>query len=133
MLLVDTTVWIDYFVDRTTPEVTHLIAAVVQRENICLCGVVVTEILQGISNLKEYHQVSSVLQNLIFLNMSWETHVAAAEIYRTLRRRGITIRKTIDCMIAAVALENDIPLLHRDRDFDPIKKYCGLKIYEPIS
>jgi predicted nucleic acid-binding protein len=89
--------------------------------------------LQRIFNLKEYHQVSSVLQNLIFLNMSWETHVAAAEIYRTLRRRGITIRKTIDCMIAAVALENDIPLLHRDRDFDPIKKYCGLKIYEPIS
>ena len=60
--------------------------------------------------------------------MSKETYIHAAEIYRFLRLRGITIRKTLDCMIAAVAIENNIPLLHHDRDFDPIEKYCRLQV-----
>jgi hypothetical protein len=60
--------------------------------------------------------------------MERHTFVNAAELYRTLRKRGITIRKTIDCLIASVAIEHDIPLLHNDDDFDPMEKFCGLKV-----
>ncbi len=55
------------------------------------------------------------------------TFLAAADIYRSLRRKGITVRKSVDCMIAAVAIEFDLPLLHNDRDFDPIEAHCGLR------
>ncbi|NVL92915.1 MAG: PIN domain-containing protein, partial [Desulfobacterales bacterium] len=64
---------------------------------------------------------------LIFLPMPYTIFLRSAEIYRTLRKKGITIRKSIDCMIASVALENDIPILHNDKDFSPIEKHFGLK------
>ena len=60
--------------------------------------------------------------------MNQHTFVKAAELYRIVRHKGITIRNTVDCMIAAVAIEHDIPLLHNDRDFNPLAEYCGLKI-----
>ena len=60
--------------------------------------------------------------------MRRQTFLAAADMYRSLRRRGITIRKSVDCMIAAVAIEHDLPLLHNDRDFDPMEAHCGLKV-----
>jgi len=63
--------------------------------------------------------------------MNRSTFVKAAELYRTLRRKGITIRKPIDCMIAAVAIEHNVPLLHKDRDFDSIETNCGLKVLRP--
>lgn len=61
--------------------------------------------------------------------MPYSVFLRAAEIYRSLRRKGITIRKSVDCMIASVAIENDIPLLHNDKDFEAIEKHCGLKCY----
>jgi predicted nucleic acid-binding protein len=128
MLLVDTTVWVDYFLGSTTLEAHYLTTAILERKNICLCGAVLTEILQGISNSKEYNRILSMLRPLIFIEMTQETFILSANIYRKLRMRGFTIRKTIDCMIAAVALENNIPLLHHDRDFDPIERYCQLEV-----
>ena len=67
------------------------------------------------------------LANLLFLPMPYSIFLRSAEIYRNLRRKGITIRKPMDCTIASVALENDIPLLHNDRDFIPIEEHFGLK------
>ena len=128
MFLVDTTVWIDYFSGKETPQVAYLITAISQHENICLCSVVLTEILQGISNNKEYEMTLQALSALILLPMTQATFILAANIYRSLRARGVTIRKTIDCLIAAVCIENNIPFLHSNRDFDPIEKYCKLKI-----
>ena len=63
--------------------------------------------------------------------MDRHTFVKAAHLYRSLRRRGITIRKPLDCMIAAVAIEHSIPLLHNDKDFEPIEKFCGLLVLNP--
>ena len=60
--------------------------------------------------------------------MTQATFIRAAEIFRLLRRKGITVRRSIDCMIAAVATEHEIPLLHNDRDFIPIAKHCGMKM-----
>jgi predicted nucleic acid-binding protein len=62
--------------------------------------------------------------------MNRQILLKAADMYRGLRRRGITIRNSVDCMIAAVAIEHDLPLLHNDRDFDPMKTHCGLKVVE---
>lgn len=128
MILIDTAVWIDFFADRKTQQVKRLVSEIEQSEEICICGIILTEILQGIKKSNEYHQVKTLMDSLIFLEMNKDTFIFAAEIYRTLRSKGITIRKILDCMIAAIAIENKISLLHNDRDFDPIEKYYGLKV-----
>lgn len=127
MILINTTVWIDFFSERNTAQVRHLVRLLEQKEELCICGPILTEILQGIRSTREHKQVEDLFSSLIFLEMQRETFLSAAEIYRKLCLRGITVRKTIDCMIAAVAVEYKIPLLHNDNDFDPIVKYCGLK------
>lgn len=128
MILVDTTVWIDFFANRNTKQVSRLVQLIEQKDNICLCGIVLTEILQGIKSSREHQQVANLMSSLLFLDMNKEIFVLAAEIYRSLRSRGITIRKTLDSMIAAVAIEYKVKLLHNDRDFDPIEKYCKLQV-----
>lgn len=132
MILVDTTVWVDFFANRATPQVTALINQIENNNELCLCGIVLTEILQGIKNSNEYHRVQEILNSLLFIDMTKDTFVLSAEIYRKLRAKGITIRKTMDCMIAAIAIENKIPLLHNDRDFDSIEKHLGLKVVSAI-
>ncbi len=128
MLLVDTTVWIDFFASREQPHVQLLEDAFLRDEDICVCGVVLTEVLQGIRETKDYRKTRKHFESLIFLPMILETFISSADIYRQLRRRGITIRNAVDCMIAAVAIEHDVPLLHNDRDFEPIAKHCGLSV-----
>jgi predicted nucleic acid-binding protein len=127
MILVDTTVWIDFFAARSTAQVITLETLIKGREDICICGIILTEVLQGIRKETEFRKTRDLFNSLILLPMTYSTFVRSAEIYRDLRKRGITIRKSVDCMIASVALENDIPLLHNDKDFHPIEKHCGLK------
>lgn len=127
MLLVDTTVWIDFFASREQPHVHLLEDAFLRDEDICVCGVILTEVLQGIRENKDYKKTRKHFEALIFLPMTLETFISSADIYRRLRQRGITIRNAVDCMIAAVAIEHDVPLLHNDSDFEPIAQYCGLR------
>jgi predicted nucleic acid-binding protein len=128
MVLVDTTVWIDFFAGKSTPEVCELERAIAEREDICTCGVILTEVLQGIHDDDEHRRVKSVFDAFLFLPMTRQIFLSAAELYRSLRRKGITIRNSVDCMIAAVALENDVALFHHDRDFDPLETHCGFKV-----
>ena len=97
-------------------------------EDICLCGVVLTEVLQGIRDNRQYNKTQSILSNLIFLPMNRNTFLYAATIYRTLRARGITIRNSVDCMIAAVCIENKVLLLHNDKDFNLIENHFSLRV-----
>ena len=127
-MLVDTSVWIDFFAARNTAQVAVLESSIDQREDLCLCGVVLTEVLQGIRDDKQYKQTESVLSNLIYLPMDQSTFLLAANIYRTLRSRGITIRNSVDCMIAAVCIEHKADLLHNDRDFDHIADVSDLQV-----
>jgi len=131
VVLVDTTVWIDFFAGHDTPQVASLTVLLAGGEDICICGVVLTEVLQGTRAEADYRRTRSRFEDLLFLGMSSGTFIRAADLYRALRHKGITIRKPVDCMIAAVALEHDVPLLHNDRDFDPIAKYCGLRVVAP--
>ena len=128
MVLVDTTVWIDFFAGRDLPHVTALERLIMQREDICICGIIMTEVLQGIRFDREFEKTKELFEAMIFLPTTHSVFLKAAKIYRSLRRKGITIRNTMDCMIAAVAMENDIMLLHNDRDFLPIETNLGLKV-----
>ncbi len=128
MVMVDTTVWIDFFSGKPQQHVKILENLIAERHDVCICGIILTEILQGIREDTAYKKTKQLLENLIFLPMQYSSFILSAEIYRKLRRKGITIRKTVDCMIAAVAIENDIALVHNDRDFIPIEKHFGLKI-----
>jgi predicted nucleic acid-binding protein len=132
MTVVDTTVWIDLFAARDTPQVRLLERLITDRTDICVCGVVLTEVLQGIRNPREYAKTLKILEGLLYLPMERSTFLLAAQVFRTLRARGLTIRNTVDCMIAAVCLENRAALLHNDRDFGLISTYFPLKVLETL-
>ena len=127
MVLVDTTVWIDFFSGKSYSHVKIFENLILNKEDICICGVILTEILQGIKNDNEFEKTQDLLKNLIFLPVNYHTYLYSAQIYRKLRKKGITIRKTIDCIIAAVAIEHNSQLLHNDKDFIPIEKYFSLR------
>lgn len=128
MVLVDTTVWIDLFSAQPAGHVVSLENLILEREDICVCGIILTEVLQGIRRDSEYRETKDLFGHLIFLPMHYSVFLRAAEIYRKLRRSGITIRRSLDCIIASVAIENDIPLLHNDKDFSFIEKHSALKV-----
>jgi len=131
MVLIDTTVWIDFFAGRELPHVAALERLIKNREDICICGIILTEVLQGIRERTDFRKTKELFKAMIFLPMPYAVFLYAAEIYRTLRRKGITIRNSVDCMIASVAIENGIMLLHNDRDFIPIEKHFGLNVLTP--
>ena len=127
MILVDTSVWIDFFAGRDLPHVSALERFILDSEDLALCGIILTEILQGIADDASHQRVRHYLRPLIMLPMPETVFVKAADLYRKLRRKGITIRKTNDCIIAATALEFQCQLLHNDRDFSLIAKHINLK------
>jgi predicted nucleic acid-binding protein len=126
--LVDTSVWIDFFAGRDQPHIEKLEHLISEDEDIALCGIIVTEILQGIADDAACRRVLRRLGPLIILPMPDTVFVEAANIYRKLRKKGITIRKSNDCIIAATALEHRCKLLHNDRDFAPISEHFSLQV-----
>lgn len=128
MKMVDSSVWIDFFGDAITSEVEAL-AALLKRENVLMGDLVLMEVLQGFKSDREFHIVRKSLS--VLDNVQLVTPVLAvksAQNYRTLRKMGITVRKTIDCLIATWCIENGVPLLHSDRDFDPFERHLGLVV-----
>lgn len=87
MIMVDTTVWINFFNNNLTAQVIRLENSLKNNEDICICGMILTEILQGIRNNNQYLKTKSYLENLIFLPMNYSTFIKSAEIYRYLRKR----------------------------------------------
>jgi hypothetical protein len=128
VILVDTSVWIDFFAGRDQPHVAVLEQSILDDEDLALCGIILTEILQGIADDATHRRVRRYLGPLILLPMPERVFVRAADIYRKLRKTGITIRKSNDCIIAATALEHHCQLLHKDKDFSPITDHYSLKI-----
>lgn len=128
MILVDTSVWIDFFAGRDLAHVATLEQFILADEDLALCGIILTEILQGITDDTAHRRVRRYLNPLIMLPMPETGFIRAADIYRKLRKQGVTVRKTNDCIIAATALEHRCQLLHNDRDFAPIAKHWRLKV-----
>lgn len=123
-LLIDTSVWIDFFNGVDSDNVNIFNYYLENDFPIFICPVIIQEILQGIKSEKEYRQVKEYLFALNVLNDdAIEAALGAVKIYRKLREKGITIRKSNDCLIAYYAIKYSLKILHRDRDFDNIIKY----------
>lgn len=128
MVIIDTTVWIDYLRGTDNPE-TAWLDRELQRQRIGLTDLILCEVLQGIRDRKMFDQVQSRLLKFdVFQSGGMALAIAAAQNYRELREQGYTVRKTIDCLIATFCLEGKHGLLHRDRGFDPFEKVLGMKV-----
>jgi len=125
-VLVDTSVWIDFFHGTQTAKVALLESLITRREDICCCGFVLTEVLQGIRNNREYLATKQILDGLIYLDCGRSTFELSATIYRELRKNGATIRNSVDCLIAATVIQHGVHLLEKDRDFEHIDLYYPL-------
>jgi predicted nucleic acid-binding protein len=125
-VLVDTTVWIDFFRDVESEQVAKLEEAIRGRADICCCGFVLTEVLQGIRDEKELASTKRLFEGLIYLEDDRSTFELAATIYRELRRRGTTIRNSIDCLIAATVIQHGVEFLENDRDYRFIDRHYPL-------
>jgi len=120
-VLVDTSVWADFFNDHPSPAQQALSNLVMSDDEICTCGVVVAEVFQGLRRDKGREQLADLFRDLLFLEPpDIGLYFRAAELYRALRKRGKTIRSTIDCLIAVLAEENRCAVLARDRDMETI-------------
>ena len=128
MILVDTSVWIDHFRGVDSRQSDRLRRLLEEEEDICICGLILTEILLGIRSDTQYRKVEKLLSTLIYLPTTRDAYVTAAKLYRTARRSGVTIRRSMDCIIAACAIENRVPLLHKDKDFDKIERFSRLTV-----
>lgn len=128
MILVDTSVWIDFFKGNETVAVSKLEFFISEDIDLCINGIILTEVLQGIKFDKDYKRTEEYFRELIELPLQRSTFVLASQIFRKLRKKGITIRKTMDCIIAANAIEQDVHLLHNDKDFLPVETHFKLKI-----
>lgn len=128
MVIVDTTVWIDYLRGTSTPQATWLEMAM-DRQRLGLLDLMLCEVLQGVRDDQQLEEVRQVLSRFaIFTTGGVALATAAARNYLMLRHQGRTVRKTIDCLIATFCLTHDHILLHNDRDFDPFEKFLGLSV-----
>lgn len=122
-LMVDTSVWIDFFRGHNTPEVQRLVNYIENNERIFTGDLILAELLQGIRPGIELATFETAFQAFLVVNMVGESNARqSAAFYRHLRSQGFTIRKTIDCLIATWCILNQVPLLHADRDFAPFVK-----------
>lgn len=128
MILVDTSIWIEFFRASGSPCDRALGLLIEREEEICINGIILQEILQGFKDDGHFRAAKRHLSEIPLLEMTKNTFLLAADIFRLLRKKGATIRSPIDCAIAASAIENKIPLLHNDNDFDIISRHTKLKI-----
>ena len=126
MILVDSSVWIDFFRGTASREA-ELLDQLLGREELAVGDIMLTEVLQGFSIDRDFELALRLLGSLTHVDIAGiDIAVKAARNFRALRARGITIRKTIDTLIATRCIENNLPLLYSDRDFDPFADHLGL-------
>ncbi len=131
MIIADTSVWIDFFRGRNSVQCRALRMLVEEEEDIAITGIILTEILQGIRNDKDYKKIKTYLLEFpVYESKGIDTYLRAAEIFRTCRKKGKTVRKTVDCIISAICIEGGNTLLHNDRDFDLIESCTPLRCYK---
>lgn len=127
MILVDSSVWIDYFRSADTPQVA-LLDSLFGRTRIAVGDLIAAEVLQGVRDDKQFKLVKKVFDSFTRLDLcGYDLALKASQNYRLLRSRGVTIRKTIDNLIATRCVEDDLTLLHADKDFAPFALHLGLR------
>jgi predicted nucleic acid-binding protein len=128
LILVDSSVWIDYFNGTSTAQ-TEKLDGLLGREPVAIGDLILTEVLQGFADEREFNQARRMLTSLMVVELGGQKiAIQAAKNFRALRRRGVTVRKTIDTVIATRCIESGYTLLHNDRDFDPFAKHLSLRV-----
>lgn len=128
MIVVDTGVWADWFRQMRTAETDRLDRAIDVREPIGTVPIILTEVLQGFRSDADFESARSTLLQLPLLVLDAEGHVDAARLYRHLRRRGVTVRGAVDCVIAQTCIAIDAELLTGDRDFAAMTRFSTLRL-----
>lgn len=127
MILVDSSVWIDYLRGVETRE-TDRLHGLLGVEPLAVGDLILTEVLQGIGTERDFNEVLRLLDRLDLVSLGGHgVAIQAARNFRVLREKGITVRKTVDCIIATRCIMDDLTLLHSDRDFAPFVAHLGLK------
>lgn len=129
-VLVDTSVWIDFFNGEDNPEVEKLSALLNGGQEVCVCPTIIQEVLQGISDSRNFDRIKEhLLLQIVLICDPVQASIEAAKIYQRLRRKGVTIRKSNDCLIAYHALYYETSVLHTDRDYKNIAIHTGLRLF----
>lgn len=128
MILVDSSVWIDYFRGATNVQ-TEVLDSLLGQQLLAIGDLILTEVLQGFDDERDFHTARKMLTALTVVELGGEEiAIQAAKNLRALRRLGVTVRKTIDTVIATRCIESGYDLLHNDRDFDPFARHLGLVV-----
>lgn len=127
MILVDSSVWVDYFRGTTSPQAARL-DELLGREPLAIGDLILAEVLQGFTSDRDFNHAKRLLTSLHLVEVGGvDAAIKAAENFRFLRARGVTVRKTIDTLIATRCILDDLVLLHADRDFQPFVDHLGLR------
>jgi predicted nucleic acid-binding protein len=130
-LIFDTSVWIDFLKDKSNPEADLLTSYIDQEDQVLLIPTILQEVLQGIREDVQYRRIKEILSYFTVLQLPpVQAAIGAAELYRGLRKKGVTIRKSNDCLIAFYAIEFSTTLAHKDSDFERISKHSKLKTWQ---
>jgi predicted nucleic acid-binding protein len=128
----DTSVWIGFLKNKSSPEVDLLTSYIEHDEQVLLIPTILQEVLQGIREDKQYTHIKEIFSYFTVLQIPpVQAAIGTAELYRGLRKKGLTIRKSNDCLIAFYAIEFSTPLVHLDSDFELFSKHSKLKIWYP--
>lgn len=127
MVLVDTSIIIDFINNNSHKEI---ITNLLSKKEFSTTEIIIMEVLQGIKNDKTYEKIKSFLESLPLIELNYEDYLRAANIYRSCRKQGTTIRKSIDCIIAAVAMNNNLQMFANNSDFEKIRKHFELKKFD---
>jgi predicted nucleic acid-binding protein len=130
LILVDSSVWIDYFRGTVTPQ-TEKLDRLLGREPLAIGDLILAEVLQGVASERDFNQARKMLTSLLVVELGGqEIAIQAARNFRALRNLGVTPRKIIDTVIATRCIESGYELLHNDRDFDPFARHLGLRVVD---
>jgi predicted nucleic acid-binding protein len=133
-LIFDTSVWVDFLRNKSNSASDLLTSYIEKNDQVLLTPTILQEVLQGIRNDAQYQHIQEILSYFTTLQQPpIRAAVGAAELYRSLRKKGLTIRKSNDCLIAFYAIEFSTPLVHSDSDFDLISKHTKLMTWKPRS
>jgi len=129
MIVVDSNSWADFFNGLQTPHVVRLDAALEAEADLAVLPIIVTEVLQGFRTDTGFQRARRLLVSLPIIQPTVACHVRAASLFRTLRRKGVTVRGAVDCVIAQACLDVDAELLSPDGDFEQIARHTRLRLW----
>jgi len=132
MMIVDSNTWADFFNGAAAPHVDRLVEALKEEEDLAVIPLIVTEVLQGFRSDHGFKRARRLLLALPVIEPTLECHVRAAELFRLLRKRGVTVRGAGDCIIAQTCLDGDLELLSPDADFAHIAHHTSLRLWSVV-